>query len=314
MKKKLIATLLGTSFILSINIAPVSAEVLIKNGQPQVASVSWQTYADEGWSGYPDYHQQVVNPRDIFEGPTEEDKQRYDIDGSWELGGACESTAILWLYNWKGIHPEATMWSMNRKINLQEFFDKKAFEEGFNAARINRTGMSNSQISQACKDYLDKGCILEFSHPQLVIGYAIKDGKTWFEIMQTQYAAQPNEKWHMWISEEEMVDTVGATINVVAKDLSVTPIQCSYKRKDGSDKSTIVYVDKLGKYYYSLDTLADFFADLTPEKVNWYKSKISNVSGQINTILQKNFAVNINNQAYGWNDKLQVIDGKIATK
>lgn len=311
MKSKLIAILLGTSLLLSMGVTPVSAEVIIQNGQPQSASVSYQTYIDQGWSGYPDYQQQVVNPRDIFEGPTDAERQMHEQDGSWSLSGACESTAVLWMYNWKGIHPEATMWSMNRTLAMDQYLVSGGFKDGFNILINPTEGMSNETKIQKYKDFLDKGCLLYAAHPQLIVGYAVKDGKTWFEVMQTEYAAQPNEKWHMWISE---ADILQLSIKVIGKDLSVTPINCTYTAKDGSDKSTIVYMDKLGIYYYSLDTLADFFPDLTTEKINWYKSKISNVNGASNTILQRNTTVNINNQAYGMNDKLKIINQKITSQ
>lgn len=316
MKKRLIATVLGASLVLSMGVTtPVSAQVLIQNGQPQVESVSTSKYTAEGWSGLPDYQEQVVDPYSIFEGPTQAELNSHnELDGSWDYGASCEPVMILWLYNWKGIHPEENWTTMTPKWQRAygQWLKKQSFNDGFNFKRESVSGKSISEKEQIAKDYLDKGCLLSTGHPKLIIGYAVKDGKTWFEYLETEGSARGYEDWHKWETASQLFTDI--SIDVFAKDLSVKPLQCEYRTLSGEEKSTTVYQSKLGDYYYKVLDLPEISGKGSAETARAYASKLKAATGASNTILSVSSVVNINGEAYMQNSGLQVVNGRIIHK
>lgn len=310
MKRSLIATVLGATLVLTAGVTPANATVLVQNKQPMVQSATLEAYKNDGWSSLPDYHMEVVSPNEIFSGFTQEELNAKAQDGIWLYAGACENTYAKWLYNWKGINTNQTIGKTKPlDVDGATFFMTGDYAKaGFNCAYLSDLDFSGTRdFTQLAKDALDRGCLVrDPHHAGIVYGYAEKDGKTWFAVLDTMYAANGVNACKSWESAEELM--FGDSAFAIAKDFSVTPVNLTY-----NGQNVKAYMDKLGQYYYPLGAIAEIGNWSDELKAQW-EAKLVKQDGPANTILNKNGVTNINNEAYYYCYDLKVVNGQIMLK
>lgn len=310
MKRSLIATVLGATLVLTAGVTPANATVLVQNKQPMVQSATLEAYKNDGWSSLPDYHMEVVSPNEIFSGFTQEELNAKAQDGIWLYAGACENTYAKWLYNWKGINTNQTIGQTkpldtDGTIGLMENDYAKA---GFNCAYLEDLDFNGTKnYTQIVKDALDRGCLVrDAQHAGIVYGYAEKDGKTWFAVLDTLNAASGVNACKSWESADEL--RFGEVNFAIAKDFSVTPVNLTY-----NGQNVKAYMDKLGQYYYPVDFVRTGGNIDSTIQTNANDS-ITKINGASNTILDIGEFVNINNTAWLKCIDLKVVNGQIMLK
>ncbi|WP_160683761.1 hypothetical protein [Clostridium sp. C2-6-12] len=229
MKKRILSSILTLFLFMGIQI-PVQAKVLIKDGIPQEASVTIDTYRADGWGAYPDYHVQNANPS-IWVSQFNTGKNSLNN---------CLPACTKMLANTKNVLSDKSVEAISNDgvylgtvSTMMEYL--KPYE--FNSQFIYGDGKD-------IKRYLDWGNIIAIPtlvHARLCIGYATRGDKVWFEVLDP--ANNSIDTGHQWIPQDEI--GIGFAIT---NTNAATKWDFSYKLSDGTIKSATGFYNSL--YYY----------------------------------------------------------------
>lgn len=229
MKKRIVSSILTLFLFLGIQF-PVEAKVLIKDGIPQESSVNIDTYIADKWSNYPNYQVENADP------------------SIWV------SQVNTGIYSNVNCLPATTRMLLNMSGLLKDKSIKQLGEEGLREGNnytmldyLKPYGYLGKFVyggSDVIKKYLDWGNVVAVPtlvHERLCIGYAIKDGKTWFEVLDPGY--EDFSKGHQWIEENQI--GVGFAITNTNKVKSFT---VDYTDSKGNLKQAIAYYNNIDYY------------------------------------------------------------------
>lgn len=311
MRTRLIATIVGLGVMSSA--VSANAAVLVKNGQPQDANVTFSQYQEDGWSRIPDYH--VSNADDSI-WCTPQQRANYNDPGDRTADSAnCEEAMYASALKWCGYN--VTPEDMRKAGAGYDNFLKNDTVYG-NKIIWKQLGSAYEEVEQVeMKKALDYGNVVTASvgdqwHRVLVIGYAVKDGVTWYEVLDS------NTKGHVWWPEK---CTLGdgrvvyklSPMQAICKDNNVTPTTVKYTSKSGAEKEATIYYNSL-EYYFPADIFADIYNDYDMSYLANAKSSLIKNNNQNNIAIKQNGWVNINNQLYSAANHFNVVNGHIVVQ
>lgn len=253
MKKRILSVILTFSILVGIQI-PVEAKVLIKDGVPQVSEVNIDTYIADKWSAYPDYHVQNASPSiwtsQLNTGPNSNTN--------------CVPATTKMLLNMKGLMKEKNVETISSE-GLNEVNNYTMLDYLQPYGYLGKLIYGNSDI---IKRYLDWGNVITVPtlvHQRLCIGYATRNGKTWFEVLDPKFI--DFSQGHQWIEENEI--GVGFAITDTTK---VTPFTVDYKDNNGNSKQAIAYYNNID--YYLPKSMINEMLPATLNNENYLKASV----------------------------------------
>lgn len=252
MKKRILPLILMLLLLVGIQ-SPAEARVLIKDGVPQVADVNIDTYIADKWSTYPDYHVQNGSPS-IFES---------QLNTGIHSGTNCV--------------PATTKMLLNMKVLMKEKSVERLGDEGLREVNnytmldyLEPYGYLGKLIMQpdVIKRYLDWGNVVTVPtavHERLCIGYATRNGKTWFEVLDPAYTELSQA--HQWIEENNI--TVGFAITDTNK---VSSFIVDYTDINGNSKQAFAYYNNID--YYLPKSMINEMLPATLNSENYFKTTV----------------------------------------
>jgi hypothetical protein len=260
MKKRILPLVITFLILLGIQI-PVEARVLIKDGVPQVSDVKIDTYIADNWSAYPDYHVQNASPSiwasQLNTGPNSNTN--------------CVPATAKMLLNMKGLMKEKSVEAISSE-GLNEVNNYTMLDY------LKSSGYSGKFISggsDIIKRYLDWGNVITvptLEHQRLCIGYATRNDKTWFEVLDPDFT--DSSKGHQWIEENQIA--IGFAITDTNK---VIPFTVDYKDNNGNSKQAIAYYNSLD-YFLPKSMINEMLPETLNNEKNFKESVLSTMNYQ----------------------------------
>ena len=145
----------------------------------------------------------------------------------------CVPATTKMLLNMKGLMKEKSVEALSSE-GLREVNNYKMLDYLQPYGYLGKLIMGSSDV---IKQYLDWGNVVTVPtviHQRLCIGYATRNGKTWFEVLDPEFT--DFSKGHQWI-EEKMI-AVGFAITDTNK---VNPFTVDYTDNNGISKQAIAY-------------------------------------------------------------------------
>jgi hypothetical protein len=258
MKKRILSSILTLVLVFGIQL-PAEAKVLIKDGVPQEASVNIDTYKADNWGAYPDYHIQNASPSIWVS----------QLNTGINSGNNCVPATAKMLLNMNGLMKEKSVETLGdeglRLVNNYQMLDYLQ-PYGY----LGKFIWGNSDI---IKRYLDWGNIVTvptYDHQRLCIGYATKNGKAWFEVLDPAYG--DFSKGHEWVEESQI--GLGFAITDTNK---VTPFTVSYIDSNGISKQAVAYYNNID-YYLPKSMINEILPETLNDESNFNTAILPNMN------------------------------------
>jgi len=229
MKKRILSSIFILFLLFGIHVT-AEAKVLIKDGVLQTADVSFDTYKAEGWGVYPTYHVQNASPSIWVS----------QLNTGINSTTNCVPATAKMLLNMNGLMKEKNVEAFSKE-GLHEVNNYQMLDYLRPYGYLGKFIYGNANI---IKQYIDWGNVVAvptISHQRLCIGYAIMNGKAWFEVLDPAYTDL--SKGHKWIEENQI--GLGFAITNTNK---VTPFTVDYKDSNGVSKQATAYYNNLDYY------------------------------------------------------------------
>lgn len=252
MKKRILSSILMLFILLGIQF-PTQAEVLIKNGVPQTADVSFSAYKADGWGAYPDYHVQNATPSIWVS----------QLNTGGNSARNCVPATAKMLLNMNELLKEKSVETLGNE-GLREVNNNTMLEYLRPYGYLGKLIMSTQEI----KKYLDWGNVVTVPtavHQRLCIGYATRNDKTWFEVLDPAF--EDISHGHQWIEEKN----IGIGFAITDTN-AVIPFTVNYTDSNGNLKQATAYYNNLD--YYLPKYMVN---ELVPETLineNYFKTSI----------------------------------------
>lgn len=228
MKKRILSSILTLFLFVGIQF-PVQAKVLVKDGVPQ-ESVNVADYKVNNWSTYPDYHVQNAEPSNWAS----------QLNTGIYSSSNCVPATTKMLLNINGLMKEKSVQQLSNE-GLREVNNYTMLDYLRPYGYLGKFVYGSPDI---IKQYIDWGNVVTVPtlvHQRLCIGYAVKDGKTWFEVLDPAYTDY--SKGHQWIEGKAVAAGFAITNTNKVKSFTV-----DYKDCNGISKQATAYYNNLDYY------------------------------------------------------------------